>query len=1750
MSTRKDYRVVEMDFDNRNFEKNAQQSISTLDKLKKALNFDGVSSSFNNIENAVKIVNLEPLIKSVDQVKERFSGLGVMGMNVMKRISDSAIDAGKKIWDNTLGQIKSGGSARALNIANSQFKLEGLGIAWKEASKDISQAVDGTAYGFDAAANTAAQLATAGIELGESYGGMAHALRAVSGIAAMTNSSYEEIGYIFSQIASAGKLMGQDAMQISTRGINVTATLAKQLNKTTDEISEMQRKGEISFAMFAEAMNDAFGDQATKANETFQGAMSNVKSSLSRIGEVFYGPFYDAMITPLNKIREAFNRLKAIMDDGDETTRDFKDRLTDILKTASNLFSYFTNKVNFTVFDGIIDRLNVVMESLIHVGNIWERFLGITKKTDDASTSLDSMKKSLSDISDEELELAKRVVAGEFGNGEEQVNRLKELTDNYELVQEAVNKCAEASWDWSAVEAEINKETKETATENERLTDIFRDLGQVFSKTFESIKNVGGIFKEVFFEVLDSFGETFDLKRVSTDLVSFADTIDDTTEKISEFIKNNPQVRENLNVAVRVINNLYIALRSIIGSLGIIFNKYIKSFITTFDFAKIRTDIYSLSRTLATFFNNLFNFIKNDDKLEKSFDKTFEVINNLYRMISAVGSILIELLRSIGVVAVDSFGDIGEGGNTIVDITDKIATWIEGLRDYIKENDSFITAIRNLIEFFKNLPEKIGTAIDSINDKFKELTGIDLKTAFSELSQSVSDKFDKLSEKIHEYGGLFDYIKSVVDEVKEKGILQSVKDFFSGLFESGGGVDEAQTDMDKVLKLVGTIAGIIGAVVGIIKAISIIRKLLSSPAATVIGASGDDSSNDIKKPTDLLRVYRVIVGGVRGLLNSISQITTGIKTLITDLKKFVMTLNIAVVAGSILMLAIAAKKLSDIKIEDLGKAIIAIAILLQMLGHTMKEFMKYMSWIDEDVLVDFAKSLAIIVLSIAASIYILSKAMQNIATITDTSTMLYAWGSIVSFIYIMVDSVKRIGAIPNLEKISDDIALVIIGMSAGIYILSKAITKLAQLPIANLVVSTLAVAALIEMYALVMLQMSTAASKFNYETKDIYAMAVSMVAFGISIKLMASAITAIGELNMGLQTAGIAVGSLMALVVSYVGAIYFIEKANASVDTILAFSAGIYIFSKTIKVIAESLIALSAVDTKSLWNSVGALVSVVAVIAIAIGALAYINASSAESVVAVCLGIAAVLVSIGLMMMTASIGIGVAAKLISEGIERVAKSLILLSVADLSGLKKNAKYIGEFVKTTVTSLVEALAENVVLITSSINAILNTILESLAETLPDIFDPLGELLLTALTVIIKNMFGTIAVIVVEAVTAVVDILEALLSEDGEGQTLLGRLVDLIISAFLVVIDTLSARANEVAESVVTFIINVINAIADALRNHSDEIAAAVENWYDAIFTVAESLYEKIKEVGKTAAGKLLEGIKEKATDAYNDIKDWVDKRIQNFKDAFGITNEDGKFSKLWKIGKGIIEAWINGIKYMATEAYNAGSDFFNDFLDGLKTAFSDVTGWLTSAGTTILDTFKNALKENSPSKATEEDGVNLLEGLKRGLKDKVAESGLLTDIKGLGKSVLNTFSDSVDLDSWKDKLGGGFDIQSILGDIDVENPTITPILDTSNLTSGMDAFNSDYGTMDYSLGLDTSSNLASSIGYSSDYSSLASSSNSASEINALRNDVKAITEKMSRLEVRLDTGALVGGLYAGIDEKLGEQQILAGRGVIT
>ena len=88
MSTTIDNKVVEMSFNNENFEKNVNQSLGTLDKLKKSLNFEGATKGFDNLEKASGRLSFDNLSESIENVKLKFSALE-MGLYYIKLTEDS-----------------------------------------------------------------------------------------------------------------------------------------------------------------------------------------------------------------------------------------------------------------------------------------------------------------------------------------------------------------------------------------------------------------------------------------------------------------------------------------------------------------------------------------------------------------------------------------------------------------------------------------------------------------------------------------------------------------------------------------------------------------------------------------------------------------------------------------------------------------------------------------------------------------------------------------------------------------------------------------------------------------------------------------------------------------------------------------------------------------------------------------------------------------------------------------------------------------------------------------------------------------------------------------------------------------------------------------------------------------------------------------------------------------------------------------------------------------------------------------------------------------------------------------------------------------------------------------------------------------------------------------------------------------------------------------------------------------------------
>ena len=315
MSTTIDNKVVNMSFNNSNFESNVRTSINTIDKLKGSLNsLSGTNLNKLNNTDVTQVANsFEQVGSAIDTVRVKFSMLDVAGATVVANLTTSLMGFAQRTLGFVTNAITQGGINRAMKIQNARFQLNGLLHDAAEVEKvmeDVDYGVADTAYGLDAAAQVASQLAASGIRAGDS---MKAYLRGISGVAAMTNSTYEEIGQIFTRVAGNGRLMAIDLQSLAARGMNAAATLGEAMGKTEEEIRDMVSKGKISFDDFAKAMDNAFGEHAKDANRTFSGVMANIRSALAKIGADFVTPFVvenSPFIQFLDDIRKKLNEFR------------------------------------------------------------------------------------------------------------------------------------------------------------------------------------------------------------------------------------------------------------------------------------------------------------------------------------------------------------------------------------------------------------------------------------------------------------------------------------------------------------------------------------------------------------------------------------------------------------------------------------------------------------------------------------------------------------------------------------------------------------------------------------------------------------------------------------------------------------------------------------------------------------------------------------------------------------------------------------------------------------------------------------------------------------------------------------------------------------------------------------------------------------------------------------------------------------------------------------------------------------------------------------------------------------------------------------------------------------------------------------------------------------------------------------------------------------------------------------------------
>ena len=128
MSNTIDSKVVEMRFDNSQFEANVKTSMSTLDKLKASLHLNGATKDLENINDSVKKVNFNPIGEGIEAVKMKFSALDVMAVTALTNITNSVVNAGKRLISSfTIEPVTTGFNEFELKMGSIQTIMASTG---------------------------------------------------------------------------------------------------------------------------------------------------------------------------------------------------------------------------------------------------------------------------------------------------------------------------------------------------------------------------------------------------------------------------------------------------------------------------------------------------------------------------------------------------------------------------------------------------------------------------------------------------------------------------------------------------------------------------------------------------------------------------------------------------------------------------------------------------------------------------------------------------------------------------------------------------------------------------------------------------------------------------------------------------------------------------------------------------------------------------------------------------------------------------------------------------------------------------------------------------------------------------------------------------------------------------------------------------------------------------------------------------------------------------------------------------------------------------------------------------------------------------------------------------------------------------------------------------------------------------------------------------------------------------------------
>lgn len=911
MSKTVDERVVEMRFDNKQFESNVQTSLSTIGKLKQSLDLRGASKGLENVSAAAKTCNLSGLTGAVETVQAKFSALEVMAVTALANITNSAVNAGKRIISAlTIEPVRSGFEEYETQInaiqtilANTESKGSTLQDV-NQALDELNHYADLTIYNFTEMTRNIGTFTAAGVDLETSVS----AIKGIANLAAVSGSTSQQAStamYQLSQALAAGTVKLQDWNSVVNAGMGgqVFQDALKETARVhgiaidqmiTDEGSfrETLSKGWLTAEVLTETLSKFTGD-LTESQLKQMGYTDEQITSIIKMGQTA-----NDAATKVKTLSQLFDTLKEAAQSGWTQTWEL---IIGDFDQAKELFTGISDSVS-NMLNASADRRNNLLEGAL--SNNWEKLIS---KINEAGIETKTFEERLKETATSHG-LDVEALIEQYGSLEKVFRSGAASTD---ILKEAVNSLRSGMVDLSSVSRELDMWS--TGDDVKKVQEALQKQGLDIGQT-----GVDGILGPATQSAIKAFQELKDIEPTGVVDESTLNALKEATSETKNLTGNIDKLIDGID-KLGGREKLIESFKNIFKTLGDVVKPVKEAFNEVFP-PTTSKQLSKLIDKFKSFTDGLKISDETSDKLKRTFKGVFSAVDLLKKgfssIISPIGKFLgsgglngiIDGLLNITASVGDFLTSLNESGNVsefLSKLSDGIFDTFRGIAGVI---DPALEKVESLGDVFSVVKTTICNAATNIFDA--------VKNVFSWIKENVSvgDLFAGLAS-----GGIFAVAK------KLSGVLSTIKEGIEGLFEKKTSkIAEQFSDLLNGVKdaISSFTTGIkVASLIGIAAAIAILSVALNSIAKI-----------DPDKVVTSLSAIGVMLGELSGTLFVITKVLSknGSKGLIKAGASMVL------IAAAVKVLADAMVKMADLSWEKIGKGLTAMGGGLLELSAAMK----------------------------------------------------------------------------------------------------------------------------------------------------------------------------------------------------------------------------------------------------------------------------------------------------------------------------------------------------------------------------------------------------------------------------------------------------------------------------------------------------------------------------------------------------------------------------------------------------------------------------------------------------------------------------------------------------------------------------------------------------------------------------------------------------------------------------------------------